>query len=310
MVIEVEPFIDCQPADERKYSRYKPLNDKLKAIETNFRVLLEEGVTSEKVADYIGFDKVNREARISIIDILQEAIKKELFTRKNGDSPRTKYRFNANRLLIARALIDFWMQEVSWRNMPFVLYHYLNDEKLREEIRIPNYGFDNRQLIKRGNAKIAHEKFKRMLGSELIDLQNIDLDKITIMSEIPAEFTGKTFHIELSKRALNHQQIGAFFWFLWEKPDVFRPEESINSTRLVNSGFTLADADTILKFYAKNTGHEFKNLDVLDYDWGSLKFVLERLYLQTIDISLEIVNQLKLPNTINDNKDIGRRAWL
>lgn len=292
MIAELKPEVAFgkEPPVEVVFSSHPLLDQKLKEVARLARGVPECNVRRGKALDFLGFADASAETRVMVVkQILYSARGRGIFAPRVDDDTRTKFRYDPKRLMIAAATIEFW-PDVSWKNMPWVLCHYLTSADLREQLNQPKVEYDPKRFDIHSRQK--KQDFRTLADGRLLPTGTFSYDRETILDGIPQQFGTQKFDLEDWKRPLAIQDLKDFLNFISD-PLQFPPLEFINSTRLQDRSFTLADVDLVLKFYARLSGQDPKQIDYDEHNWRTLERILRQLCAGNLEIDGQFIQSQK-----------------
>jgi len=290
MVAELKPGVafEKEPPVEVVFSCEPLLDQKLKEVERLARGVSERGVLRKEALDFLGFADTSAETRVMVVrQILYCARGRGIFAPRVDDDTRTQFRYDPKRLMIAAATIEFW-PDVSWRNMPWVLYHYLTSADLRGQLNQPKVEYDPTDIRHR----LKKQRFRTLADGRLLPDGTFIYDRETILAGVPPQFGPQKFSLEDWKRPLTNQDLEDFLNFISD-PRRFPPLDSINGTRLQDGSFTLADVDLVLKFYARLSGQDPKRIDYHEHNWRTVQRSLQILCARSLEIDWQFIQSQK-----------------
>ena len=186
MSVEADSKLELseQVVEGGRYSRDGKLDQFLKKIDGKLDNLPEGGKSPYEIMELLGF----RSAKVNTLTLkfLQHA-RMHHFIRLETTEQTSKLRYSREQILVVAAAVQVRLQGVIWDNLPYVVYHYLVDPKVRAVINKPTVQYNSEREW--GHATSIRNRALAHLDNEVVfpESEFLDLSAETILSDFPPE---------------------------------------------------------------------------------------------------------------------------
>ena len=246
-----------------RYSRDGKLDQFLKKLDGKLGDIPEGGKSAYEMVELLGFRSA--EVHTLTLRFLQQAQMQHFFRAETTEQiPRLRY--SREQILVASAAVQIRLQGVIWDNLPYVVYHYLVDPKVRAVINKPTVQYNSEREW--GHATSLRNRILKHLDNEVVfpEPESLDLSAETILSNFPPELLPDPWEkvvkksvkdnivprgdvpLQLQPVTLTLERLEELYTLLTQAaPGKFPQMDSISAVRF--SGFNIKEIEAVFDEY-------------------------------------------------------------
>ena len=243
--------VSTEVKKDKVYSSNTDLNRELSALDRRIACMGAVTVGIREATNVLGFNNGDRKLYEAVRTMIMTAYDQKMFKSELREKPSGHFAFNRANILLIYTFIQLKGQDIPWFNIPYIAYHYLEDQDVRSELARPKKPYDEKKVIQdKESSKL--DKFKKRARNLLLKSESLQLDltEPNIFSSIPNEFFPEPVYSFEVKRTLTNLDIKNLSSVV---SSIARSKalDPVSGVSLLDTGFDMRDVDTAVKRYFK-----------------------------------------------------------
>ena len=270
--------VSTEVKKDKVYSSNTDLNRELSALDRRIACMGAVTVGIREATNVLGFNNGDRKLYEAVRTMIMTAYDQKMFKSELREKPSGHFAFNRDNILLIYTFIQLKGQDIPWFNIPYIAYHYLEDQDVRSELARAKKPYDEKKSVQDKESSRL-DKFRKRAGNLLLKAEELrlDLTESNIFSNIPGEFLPQAEYSFEVRRLLTEEDLKNLLNVI---SDITQSKavDPVSAYSLQGTGFDLRDVDTVVSNYLeKSQQNSHVSADITELCWWEVKRMLTEL---------------------------------